>query len=55
MNEEAKPIQNEPQTDAKQALVCDTKYVRPKRKYVKKKDKLKGVICHAGNVVVKFD
>lgn len=47
--------QNSPHLVIKEITKCDTKVVRPKRKYVKKKDKLKGVVVVEGNIVVKFD
>jgi hypothetical protein len=54
-----KDQQQQPQTSPhlviKEITKCDTKVVKPKRKYVKKKDRLKGVIFHEGNVVVRFD
>jgi len=31
------------------------KVVRPKRQYIKKKDRLKGIIIKEGPVIVKFD
>jgi hypothetical protein len=47
--------QTSPHLVIKEITKCDTKPVRPKRKYVKKEDRLKGVICHEGKVVVRFD
>jgi len=47
--------QTSPHLVIKEITKCDTKVVKPKRKYVKKKDKLKGVICHEGSITVRFD
>ena len=33
----------------------DTKFVRPKRRYIKKKDRLQGIIVKHEPVVIRFD
>lgn len=53
-DQEPRP-QTSPHLVIKEITKCDTKVVKPKRKYIKKKDRLKGVIFHDGNVVVRFD
>ena len=49
-----KDIQTSPHLIIKELQSCDTK-VRPKRKYIKKKDRLKGVMIKEGLVIVRFD
>lgn len=41
--------------DTKPPPADEKKVVRPKRQYIKKKDRLKGIVVKEGPVIVKFD
>jgi hypothetical protein len=41
--------------DTKPPPTDEKKIVRPKRQYIKKKDRLKGIVVKEGPVIVKFD